>query len=258
MNISFNDLLIKKLWEKKSITKTQHINEKELHIWRSKISNNLKNLDYYWRSLSKDEQIRAKEFYFSKDKINYIISRGILRNIIASYIGICPIEVQFEYTEYGKPYLEKKDNYKIINFNFSHSNDCFIVGLVKNIDIGIDIEFCDDNCDLENMAKYLCSIVEYNKLKKFKINERYHYFYNLWTRKEAIVKLLGKGLHLDLRKINLNSLLQEELTQLSYVFNNDSLKLNIFIRTFFAYDGYCSAFATSEMLNRILYFDYLQ
>src|SRR3990167_2520323 len=82
------------------------------HIFHFHTSDFHDFLPYFYKLLSNEEQERASEFLFSKDKICYILSKGVLRILLSSYLHILPIELQFAYTNYGKPYLLNNSSLK--------------------------------------------------------------------------------------------------------------------------------------------------
>ncbi|MGE5498458.1 MAG: hypothetical protein ACM3Q2_10325, partial [Syntrophothermus sp.] len=63
----------------------------EIHVWHvfagPDSSLELRNI------LAEDEMIRAQRYYFPRDRENFIISRGVLRSLIAHYLSISPEHV---------------------------------------------------------------------------------------------------------------------------------------------------------------------
>jgi 4'-phosphopantetheinyl transferase len=159
-------MVIENSWKLQSLNEKLTLREDELHIWRTKVSKNEYNLDFYWNLLSQDEQVRAKEFYFVRDRNCYIIARGILRSLIASYADIAPKNILFKYTEYGKPYLAVNNDFSEIKFNLAHSKDSIVYAFTKNIDVGIDIEFINKDFVMEDVVNYCCSKQEQHSLQK--------------------------------------------------------------------------------------------
>ena len=53
-------------------------------------------------TLSEDEQQRAAEKE-GEARRGFVTARGILRELLASYAGVLPTELAFEYSEHGKP-----------------------------------------------------------------------------------------------------------------------------------------------------------
>ncbi len=94
--------------------------------------------------------------------------------------------------EFGKPYFEAKD-IKHIHFNISHTKDEIVLAIAP-FKLGIDLERIQMDYD----ARLLSRVV--NLEDQLKINSAVN-FYELWTIKEAYVKLIGKGLQLPLKGV---------------------------------------------------------
>ena len=235
-----------------SIDRKFTLKDNELHIWRTKISRNKYNIDYYWNLLTQEEQVHASRFYAIEDKDRYVVSRAILRKLIASYYTdiILPKSVLFEYTEYGKPYLSAENNVKEIKFNIAHSKDAIVYAFTKNIEVGIDIEFINTNFVIEDIIKYCCSLREQSYLQNLPNNQKHYYFYKLWVVKEALIKAMGLGLSYDIRQIHIN-LGKNKLIDSIDIVNNNQIYWTV--NMFVSYDGYYSAFATEKPIKKSIF-----
>ncbi|MGV2929398.1 4'-phosphopantetheinyl transferase superfamily protein [Macrococcus capreoli] len=101
---------------------------------------------------------------------------------------------------YGQPtgYFED-GNY--IHRSKSKSND-LIIEINSNHNIGIDIEYIKYiNLDF---VESICT----EKEIKF-INNYLYNFYYVWSIKEAYLKMLGVGLHVNLKNVNIFDILEE-------------------------------------------------
>ncbi len=243
-------MVIKTLWKIKSIDKDLVLRDNELHIWKTKISENKHDLDFCRYLLTSEELIHANEFYFVEDRNRYIIARAILRRLIFGYTGILPNSIVFEYTEYGKPFLAAKNNIQGMKFNIAHSKNAVVFAFTKNIDVGIDIEFVNKDFVIDDLVKYCCSEQEQYHLKSLPEDQRYRYFYKLWVIKEAIVKAMGLGLSYDLKRIYIN-FSKNKLIDPIVIINNDKMYWTVDI--FLSYDGYQSAFATKNQIEKVLF-----
>ena len=244
-------MIIENSWKLKSLNKKLTLRDGELHIWRTKVSKNEYNLEFYWNLLSQDEQVRAKEFYFVRDRNRYIIARGILRSLIANYAGITPENILFKYTEYGKPYLAVNNDFSEIKFNLAHSKDSIVYAFTQNIDVGIDIEFINKDFVMEDVVNYCCSKQEQSILQKLSRFEKHYYFYKLWVIKEALVKAMGIGLSYDLRQIHINFGKNKLINPINII-NND--KINWTTDVFLSYNDYYSAFAVKNQMEKVFFF----
>src|SRR5712692_8728044 len=55
--------------------------------------------------LAHEERERARRFHFVPDQRRYVYGRGLLRWLLASYLGADPTRIQFAYSTEGKPEL---------------------------------------------------------------------------------------------------------------------------------------------------------
>lgn len=156
------------------------------------ISKNLSKYDFYRSLLSSEEKERADRFYFQKDRDCYTVARGLLKLFLAEYLQIKPENIKFTYNQYGKPFVEG------IHFNISHSKDIIVFAFSKDLQLGIDIEYMKDNVKYKQLINRFFSSLE---IKDFlSLDESFHQeaFFNGWSRKEAYIKAVGKGLNIPL------------------------------------------------------------
>lgn len=163
----------------------------KIHIWSASLTNHENNFDYFLSILSKNELERVKNFKFFKDKKQYILARGILRNILGCYLDKTPQDIDISYSIFGKPYIsgEKPSLY----FNISHSGPYALYAFTLDYEVGIDLECIDKNLELENMASHVFSPSELFYWKSLKAEEKEECFFKIWVCKEAILKASGRG-----------------------------------------------------------------
>ncbi len=77
----------------------------EIHVWRIDLDQAKPQLQNLAATLSSDETARAERFYFQEHRQRFIAGRGILRCILGRYLGIQPLQVEFNYRQRGKPVL---------------------------------------------------------------------------------------------------------------------------------------------------------
>ena len=95
------------------------LNATEVHLWQASLDG--RPADIFESFLSADELDRANRFHFTADRTHFIVARGLLRNLLAAYLGINCAELRFSYGAKGKPFL-LLDGRTQINFNLSHSH----------------------------------------------------------------------------------------------------------------------------------------
>ncbi|HKG53037.1 MAG TPA: 4'-phosphopantetheinyl transferase superfamily protein, partial [Anaerolineales bacterium] len=104
----------------------------------------------------------------------------------------------FYYNQYGKPFLAPEFSSYLLNFNLSHSGSMALYAITRNMEIGVDIECIQSDFEYEEIAQRFFSVNEVAVLRTIPTEKKLEAFYNCWTRKEAYIKALGKGLSLPL------------------------------------------------------------
>ncbi len=167
----------------------------EVHLWLVSIAEKEAQLDDLHGLLSQEELSRAERFYFEKDRKRYIIARGMLRTILSQYCRFEPEDHQFGYNQYGKPNLIDND---WLRFNISHSGDKVLYGFTQNRELGIDIEYVKPFENTHQIVERFFSDHEKEQFRSVPDHMKNIAFFNCWTRKEAYIKALGKGMSLPL------------------------------------------------------------
>jgi len=146
-----------------------------------------------WELLSADERARADHFAYEKDRVRFVVGRGTLRRILASYAGARPDDIRFTYGDHGKPMLANVTESKGIEFNASGSADLAVCAVTIGERLGIDIELCRPIAD-EVFVEQCLAPVERDEYLALSSDERPAFFYRIWTLKEAYLKATGVGL----------------------------------------------------------------
>jgi len=144
--------------------------------------------------ISADEVARANKFYQQKDRIRFMISRWVLRTILAKYLHVQPTEIEFEPGKNKKPHIKNADGPNL-HYNISHSSSNILLAVSDKI-LGADIEFINTDFGYDDVL-----VDNFSPAEVSYINDADHInrFFTLWTRKEAITKATAQGLDCDLR-----------------------------------------------------------
>jgi 4'-phosphopantetheinyl transferase len=170
----------------------------EVQIWQS--SNDVDQESYcrLRQLLSPDEISRADAFRFERHRKQYVIGRGLLRMLLASYLHSRPSELRFQYTATGKPELVLSDTQSNLQFNLAHSGAIILLAFTLDRKIGIDIEEIRSDIEIDEISQRFFSPGERGWLACLPLPRRYHAFFRCWTRKEALLKATGEGLSVSL------------------------------------------------------------
>lgn len=172
-----------------------HLRAADVDIWRASLDEPPDDAVAFFRTLlSTDEEERARRFYFDRDRRRFVVGRGILRLLLARYLG-CPVsEIAFRYGPNGKPLLPADDGNAPIHFNVAHSESLALFAFARAGEIGVDLERVRDLPDWEYIASAYFSPREQARLRDCPADERRVEFFRAWTRQEAVLKANGLGL----------------------------------------------------------------
>ena len=129
-------------------------------------------------------------FASTRHRRRYVARRGILRELIGSYLDCDPAGVAFVHNAYGKPAIAQSD----LRFNLSHSHGMALYAFCRYAEVGCDIERRDPKFAAEQIPERFFSPDEVRALRSLPLNEQTEAFFNCWTRKEAYIKAVGHGL----------------------------------------------------------------
>jgi 4'-phosphopantetheinyl transferase len=176
----------------------------EIHVWRVSLAQTESCLQYLQQTLSSDERTKADRFVFPKDRSQFIVSRGALRAILSRYVNITSHILRFDYNPYGKPSLIVAQGGNTLRFNLSHSRGMALIAITKNRDIGVDIESINPNFSCLEIAEKFFSPLENSVLRSLPEHLQATAFFTCWTRKEAYIKAVGKGLSIPLNQFDVS------------------------------------------------------
>ena len=185
----------------------------EVQIWRAFLDQPPLEIARLFELLSDDEQVRARRFRFRRDYVRYIAARAMLRTVLGRYVDMNPGRLKFLYGAWGKPSLARECEGDFVRFNLSHSQGVALLGVTRQFEIGIDVEFIREDFATIEIAQQFFSLGELAALRTLPADALARAFFNCWTRKEAFIKARGEGLSLPLDKFEV-SLLPGEAARL--------------------------------------------
>lgn len=194
--------------------KALKLNCNEVHIWRASLDTDAYRIQSLYETLSADEQQRAALFHFPKDRERFIIARGLLREILSRYLQQKPNNISFYYNQHGKPALHT-DTEEPLHFKVSHSHGLALYAVTRDCPIGVDIEHIRTDFPYQEIAEKFFAPKENAMLRSLPSNLQSKAFFTCWTRKEAYLKAIGKGLSTSLNLFEVSFLPREPAKLLS-------------------------------------------
>lgn len=176
----------------------------EVHVWRVGLARSKSEVESLYKLLSEDERDRAERFRFERHRTRFIVARGAMRKILGLYMRQKPDSLHFDYTYFGKPFLQDVREVEAIRFNLSHARDIALCAVAHKREIGVDVEFVRADVDCESIAAQFFNRSEIETLLSIPEELRTQAFFKCWTSKEAYIKARGEGLSMPLDEFNVS------------------------------------------------------
>jgi 4'-phosphopantetheinyl transferase len=141
--------------------------------------------------LADDERARAGRYRVEPARTQFVITRALLRTLLAGYLGAEPAEIAFAHGPHGKPALAGRAS---LHFNVSHTHGAALFAFTTRGEVGVDVEQVRPRINHLELADRFFAPAESAALRALGPAEGLQAFYNAWTRKEAFLKATGLGL----------------------------------------------------------------
>jgi 4'-phosphopantetheinyl transferase len=145
------------------------------------------------------EQERAKAFLQPVDRWSFVLGRGALRRLLARCLPPVGAVGALAEGRWGKPAVPVLPGEPAgVEFNISHSGGRVLLAATRGTAVGVDLEVPRPGVEIEELLRRFFSADEFAAWQGLPPTLRTTGFYHLWTRKEAVVKAVGRGLSLPL------------------------------------------------------------
>jgi 4'-phosphopantetheinyl transferase len=182
------------------------LNPGDIHVWRLSLRSPDGNFQPFTETLDASERERGSRFLFEKHRERFVVGRAHVRELLAKYVGCEPNEFEYAYDNLGKPRFKDDSLSQRIQFNFSNSADLGLLAVTLQTELGVDLEKIRPMSDMMGMAKRYFADSETEQLFRLPESQRPDAFFRCWTRKEAYLKAVGKGLTFPLRDVEVTLL----------------------------------------------------
>jgi 4'-phosphopantetheinyl transferase len=188
-------------------------------------------LEFCKSLLSAGEIERMNKFVFDDDRLTYCISHGFLRILLSEITSIPEHKVEFDYMRDTKPCLLNSG----IDFNISHSKNYFSVAVseIAGTSIGVDLEKVNNLKDYKSIIRNYMHTDEETYIfgNILSEEEQLFRFYEIWTRKEAFLKMLGTGITENLQELNVSPGKRTISSEIPENFSSGSIETNIYTKS---------------------------
>lgn len=163
----------------------------EVHLWAWPLESAAEDISAHIDILDGAEMRRMQSFHFAPDRERYAIAHANLRRILGGYLHQPVDKISFHANRFGKPELAGEAT--SLNFSLSHSQSIAVLAVAHGLPVGVDVEEVRP-IEPEVAATHF-SASELSDLNGLHGDAWLSGFYRCWTRKEAILKAEGVGLH---------------------------------------------------------------
>ncbi|MBW2708863.1 MAG: 4'-phosphopantetheinyl transferase superfamily protein [Deltaproteobacteria bacterium] len=171
-------------------------------LWWEDIDSQVKRIPEFWIALSEDERKRAARFRMDRHRERFTVCRGRLREILSGYSNGLPKAIRFRKGPGGKPVMN--GDTPGIFFNLSHCGGHALYAVAYGREVGIDVEAVRPKPKAAALVDRFFSIKEREAFQTLEPHDREAAFFAGWTRKEAYVKAVGKGLRFPLDQFDVS------------------------------------------------------
>jgi 4'-phosphopantetheinyl transferase len=161
-----------------------------VHIWRADLQ---AVDDELGELLCEQERARGERLLSDSDRVRWRRCRGVLRALLARYLGLDPRALQFSFGEHGKPMLRTAGP-TTLQFNLSHSGELALYAVSRAGAVGIDVEASRHPLDEIGIAARVLGEAEAQRLWALDPETRSHEFLRSWVAHEAAIKCRGGAL----------------------------------------------------------------
>ena len=146
-----------------------------------------------------------------KDQVRSLVGKLMLRKALTEE-GHSPQDLEdIQKDQFKRPYLNSE-----IDFNISHSESYVVLAIANTGKVGIDVEkirpvdperfrFWQNQHDAPNTSD----------------EDRLHFFFKVWTKKEAVTKAVGRGIQIPFSEITIEHYLAKYQGEFWYLYPID-------------------------------------
>jgi 4'-phosphopantetheinyl transferase len=148
--------------------------------------------------LSEPERARWQRFVVKDARLQYLVTRALVRTTLSKYAEVPPQTWQFETNTYGRPHISQPQALRDLSFNLSNTTGLVVCAVSRDCVIGIDVENIARTLDTDELAPSVFAPAELADFRRSGLEDRRNRFFSYWTLKESYIKGRGMGLSLPL------------------------------------------------------------
>ena len=180
---------------------SMNLDRGEVHLWFAfpEAISDPDLLDAYRALLTPDEEARRARFLLERSRHEFLVARALVRTTLSRYGSHEPGEWRFQKNEYGRPDLVPEQlGDPELRFNLSHTRGLMVCAVLRDLDVGVDVEDSERKTSGVAIADRFFSGGEVEDLHRLSPAHQQDRFFDYWTLQEAYIKARGMGLSLPL------------------------------------------------------------
>lgn len=150
------------------------------------------------RFLSEAERAKWKRFVAEDARLQYLVSRALVRTTLSRYADVTEHAWQFGANRYGRPHIEQPAALRCLQFNLSNATGLVACAVTVDCEVGVDVENIRRPLNVDALAPTVFAPMELADVRGCTPGERRDRFFAYWTLKEAYIKARGMGLSIPL------------------------------------------------------------
>lgn len=156
--------------------------------------------DEYRARLPQEELERAGQFLLERSRLEYLVTRMLVRSVLSHYTGLDLAEWRFTRNTYGKPEVGSPADLPL-SFNLSHAAGLVVCAVTGGRDVGIDAESRSRRMEHLTLARRFFASSEADAIERAPPERQADLFLRFWTLKEAFIKARGMGMSIPLADV---------------------------------------------------------
>jgi 4'-phosphopantetheinyl transferase len=148
------------------------------------------------QAMALDERLRRDRIKAPGARLQYVVSRALLRTALSRYADVEPGAWRFDVNAYGKPAVAGPRIERDLRFNLSHTDGLVGLAITEGQEIGLDIEATRRDVEALELARGAFAPQEIHALERLPAESRRARFFDIWVLKEAYAKARGLGVSL--------------------------------------------------------------
>lgn len=177
----------------------------EIHVWLAdpEAMRSPECLERLLGVLGPLERDRHQRLRREQPRREFLVAHALARLVLSRYARVPAESLSFCFGEHGRPELSSPPDARWLRFNLSHTRGMAVCAVVREVDIGVDVESAARRVRHREVAERFFGEDEVKALEALAPEERAGRFLELWTLKEAYLKARGSGISIPLRSFQL-------------------------------------------------------